>query len=56
VPLVVWKFESSSGQKMRVPTIYLETTIFNFPFADDAPQYKADTLQLFAEIKAGKRS
>ena len=39
---------------MRVPTIYLETTIFNFPFADDAPQYKADTLQLFAEIKAGK--
>jgi hypothetical protein len=39
---------------MRIPTIYLETTIFNFPFADDAPQYKADTLQLFEEIKAGK--
>jgi len=39
---------------MRVPTIYLETTIFNFPFADDAPQYRADTLRLFAEIKAGK--
>jgi len=39
---------------MRVPTIYLETTIFNFPFADDAPQYKADTLRLFAEVKAGK--
>ncbi len=39
---------------MRVPTIYLETTIFNFPFADDSPQYKADTLQLFEEIKAGK--
>ena len=38
----------------RIPTIYLETTIFNFPFADDAPQYKADTLKLFAEIKAGK--
>jgi predicted nucleic acid-binding protein len=38
----------------RVPTIYLETTIFNFPFADDAPQYKADTLRLFAEIKAVK--
>jgi hypothetical protein len=38
----------------RIPTIYLETTIFNFPFADDAPQYRADTLQLFAEIKAGK--
>ena len=39
---------------MKVPTVYLETTIFNFPFADDAPQYKADTLRLFAEIKAGK--
>ena len=38
----------------RIPTIYLETTIFNFPFVDDAPQYKADTLKLFAEIKAGK--
>ena len=38
----------------RIPTIYLETTIFNFPFADDAPQYRADTLKLFAEIKAGK--
>jgi len=39
---------------MRTPTIYLETTIFNFPFADDAPQYQADTLKLFAEIKTGK--
>jgi len=38
----------------RIPTIYLETTIFNFPFADDAPQYKDETLKLFAEIKAGK--
>ena len=38
----------------RIPSIYLETTIFNFPFADDAPQYQADTLRLFAEIKAGK--
>lgn len=39
---------------MGVPAIYLETTIFNFPFADDAPQYKADTLKLFEEIKTGK--
>jgi predicted nucleic acid-binding protein len=38
----------------RIPTIYLETTIFNFPFADDSPQYRADTLRLLAEIKAGK--
>jgi predicted nucleic acid-binding protein len=39
---------------MTVPKIYLETTMFNFPFADDAPQYRADTLRLFEEIKAGK--
>jgi predicted nucleic acid-binding protein len=39
---------------MKIPSIYLETTIFNFPFADDAPQYKTDTLRLFEEIKAGK--
>ena len=39
---------------MRVPTIYLETTIFNFPFTDDAPYYQADTLKLFEEIKAEK--
>jgi len=38
----------------KIPSIYLETTIFNFPFADDAPQYRADTLRLFTEIKAGK--
>ena len=38
----------------RIPLIYLETTIFNFPFVDDAPQYKADVLKLFAEIKDGK--
>ena len=39
---------------MRTPKIYLETTIFKFPFVEDAPQYKADTLKLFEEIKAGK--
>jgi hypothetical protein len=39
---------------MKIPKIYLETTIFNFPFAEDAPQYKADTLKLFNEIRAGR--
>jgi rRNA-processing protein FCF1 len=39
---------------MRIPRIYLETTIFNFAFADDAPDKKADTLKLFEEIKQGK--
>jgi CBS-domain-containing membrane protein len=28
--------------------------MFNFPFADDSPQYKADTIRLFAEIRAGR--
>lgn len=39
---------------MRVPKIYLETTVFNFYFADDAPEKKRDTLKLFKEIKEGK--
>jgi len=39
---------------MKIQSIYLETTVFNYPFADDAPQYQAATLQLFDEIKAGK--
>jgi hypothetical protein len=34
---------------MRIPTIYLETTIFNFPFTNDAPQYRAEVLRLFIE-------
>jgi len=39
---------------MRIPKIYLETTIFNFPFVNDAPDLRAYTLRLFEEIKAGK--
>jgi predicted nucleic acid-binding protein len=39
---------------MTVPKIYLETTMFNFPFVEDSPQYRADTLRLFDMIKAGK--
>ena len=39
---------------MVKPKIYLETTIFNFVFADDAKDKKEDTLKLFEEIKAGK--
>ena len=34
--------------------IYLETTILNFYFAEDAPEKKADTLKLFHEIKQAK--
>jgi len=39
---------------MRTPKIYLETTLFNFFFADDAPEKKHDTIKLFQEIKDGK--
>jgi hypothetical protein len=38
---------------MRTPRLYLETSVFNFVFADDAPDKKTDTLKLFQEIKAG---
>jgi rRNA-processing protein FCF1 len=34
--------------------IYLETTIFNFVFADDALDKKQDTIKLFDEINSGK--
>ena len=39
---------------MRVQKTYLETTVFNFYFADDAPDKRADTLLLFKEIEQGK--
>jgi hypothetical protein len=41
---------------MDKPKIYLETTIFNFPFAPDLPGYKKhkeDTLEILSRIKAG---
>jgi len=39
---------------MEIPKIYLETTIFNFPFVDDAPVLRAGAIGLFREIEAGK--
>lgn len=39
---------------MRIPKIYLETSIFNFVFADDTPDKQLDTLKLFEEIGQGK--
>lgn len=38
---------------MRIPRVYIETSVFNFVFADDAPDKKQDTLKLFDEIKMG---
>jgi len=34
--------------------LYLETTVFNFKFADDAPDKRQDTVKLFDEINQGK--
>ncbi len=39
---------------MRRLKMYIETSVFNFVFADDAPEKRADTLALFAEIGQGK--
>jgi predicted nucleic acid-binding protein len=39
---------------MRIPKVYIETSVFNFYFADDAPDKRNDTLRLFEEIRQGK--
>jgi len=39
---------------MKKLKLYLETTIWNFLFADDAPEKKRITEQLFREIAGGK--
>ena len=38
---------------MRIPKIYLETSVFNFVFADDAPERRDNTIKLFNEIRGG---
>ena len=35
---------------MRTPKIYIETSVFNFYFTDDAPERRENTLRLFEEI------
>ena len=39
---------------MKILRLYLETTVFNFKFADDSPDKKEDTNKLFDEIGQGK--
>jgi len=39
---------------MRTPTVYIETSVFNFVFADDAPEKRRHTLTLFEEIRQGR--
>lgn len=38
----------------RTPKMYIETSVFNFFFTDDAPERRKDTLTLFEEIRRGK--
>jgi predicted nucleic acid-binding protein len=39
---------------MKKLKLYLDTTIWNFSFADDAPQYKSATLEFFKQVKWGR--
>jgi hypothetical protein len=39
---------------MRIPKVYLDTSVFNSVYADDAPDRKEDTLKLLEEIEEGK--
>jgi predicted nucleic acid-binding protein len=39
---------------MRIPRIYIETSVFNFYFSDNDPEKQRDTLKLFDEIREGK--
>jgi predicted nucleic acid-binding protein len=43
-----------NGRKMRKPKIYIETSVWNHLFADDAPKQRKDTEALFEEIEAGR--
>lgn len=39
---------------MKRLRLYLETSVWNFYFADDSPEKRAETLKLFEEIRSGK--
>jgi hypothetical protein len=43
-------------QKLKKLKLYLETSVWNFLFADDAPDKKALTEKLYSEIQSGKYS
>ncbi|HTB23681.1 MAG TPA: type II toxin-antitoxin system VapC family toxin [bacterium] len=38
---------------MKRLRLYLDTTVWNFAFAEDAPDYQKDTLEFFAKIRMG---
>lgn len=39
---------------MKKPQLYLETSVWNFYFADDAPEKKEITLRFFDKVKQGE--
>jgi hypothetical protein len=39
---------------MKKLKLYLDTTIWNFPFADDAPERQAITIEFFKQVKWGR--
>ena len=39
---------------MRIPKIYIETSVFNHAVSDQSPENRKNTLKLFEEIKNGK--
>lgn len=39
---------------MRVPKVYIETSVFNFVFVDDSPEKRQDTLLFLDELHQGK--
>lgn len=38
---------------MKIPKLYLETSVWNFYYADDAPEKKEITIRFFDKIKSG---
>ena len=38
---------------MKKLKLYLDTTVWNFSFADDAPEYQAETLAFFQKVRMG---
>ena len=39
---------------MKTPRLYLETSLRNFNFADDAPEKKEITLRFLEKVRRGK--
>ena len=40
--------------RLQVPRVYVETSIWNFAFAGDAPEHREATLAFFEKVRAGE--